>query len=193
MKTAGIVLAGGKSSRYGKPKMFEKYKDKYMYEYSVEALKQNSVCPIFISTNEKLIPFFNQSNVEFIIERETDEYQGPLYAMYHAFSKISDVDWFFVLACDIPFVTVDFVEKMIGKAEDGNFDAIIPVQSNRLQPLFGLYNRRIIGKMKESLEKNNRKLQLFLSEIEVLTVSYSKEDPIFMNINSPKDWPEEKQ
>jgi molybdenum cofactor guanylyltransferase len=84
MKIAGIVLAGGKSSRYGKPKMFETYQGKYLYQHSVEALKQNSLSPIVIATNENLISYFEQDDVDFIVEKESETYQGPLFAIYNA-------------------------------------------------------------------------------------------------------------
>ncbi|PGS48465.1 molybdenum cofactor guanylyltransferase [Bacillus sp. AFS041924] len=188
MKIAGVVLAGGKSSRYGKPKMFETYKNKFLYEYSVEALKENSISPIIISTNEKLVPYFSKKDLDFVIEGEADEYQGPLYAMYNAFSKRSNTDWYFVLACDTPFITADFVKKMIAKVKHTNVDAIVPVQSDKLQPLFALYHRNCIGKMKEIVDKNNRKLQLLFDEVNLFTVPFSKDELIFKNINRPEDW-----
>jgi molybdenum cofactor guanylyltransferase len=188
MNIAGVVLAGGKSSRYGKPKMFVSYKDKLLYEYSVEALKENSISPIIISTNEKLVPYFSKNDVDFVIEGEAEEYQGPLYAMYNAFSKLPNNDWYFVLACDTPFITADFVNKMIAKAENTNVDAIVPIQSDKLQPLFALYHRNCIEKMKEILDKNNRKVHLLFSEVNVMTVEFLNDDLIFKNINSPNDW-----
>ncbi|PEK99744.1 molybdenum cofactor guanylyltransferase [Bacillus sp. AFS017336] len=188
MKIAGVVLAGGKSSRYGKPKMFEMYKNKFLYEYSVQALEGNSISPIVISTNEKLVPYFSKNDLEFVIEGETEEYQGPLYAMYNAFSKIQNIDWYFVLACDTPFITAGFVRKMIALLKDSNVDVILPIQSDKLQPLFALYHRDCIGKMNEILDKNNRKLQLLFDEVNVLTVPFSKDERIFKNINRPEDW-----
>ncbi|MFB7141487.1 molybdenum cofactor guanylyltransferase [Gottfriedia sp. NPDC056225] len=188
MKIAGVVLAGGKSSRYGKPKMFETYKNKFLYEYSVQALEESSISPIIISTNEKLVPYFSKNDLEFVIEGETEEYQGPLYAMYNAFSKIQNIDWYFVLACDTPFITADFVKKMIALLKDSNVDVIVPIQSDKLQSLFGLYHRDCIGKMKGILDKNNRKLQVLFDEVNVLTVPFSKDERIFKNINKPEDW-----
>ncbi|WP_088066684.1 molybdenum cofactor guanylyltransferase [Gottfriedia luciferensis] len=188
MKIAGVVLAGGKSSRYGRPKMFEIYQNKHLYEYSVEVLKNHLVSPIVISTNENLLPLFHRNDVEYSIEKESDTYQGPLYAMYHTFTKIKDADWFFVLACDIPFITAEFVKMMINEAIESNCDAIVPTQSSKLQPLFALYHRNCIKKMEESINNKNRKLQLFLKEVNCLTISFSEEDSIFRNINSQNDW-----
>lgn len=59
--------------------MFETYKGKCFYEYSVESLKDNSLSPIFISTNVNLLPCFKRDDVDFIIENENEAYQGPLF------------------------------------------------------------------------------------------------------------------
>lgn len=188
MKIAGIVLAGGKSSRYGKPKMFETYQGKYLYQHSVEALKQNSLSPIVIATNENLTSYFEQDDVDFIVEKESETYQGPLFAIYNALSKISNVEWYFVLSCDTPFITSAFVDKMIHLTKNSYYDAIIPTQSGRIHPLLALYHRRSLLKMEQLLAKDKRKMQLLLDEITVLTVSFPTEDEVFININKPKDW-----
>lgn len=188
MKIAGIILAGGKSSRYGKPKMFEIYKNKYFYQYSVDALKECSLFPIVISTNESLIPYFREDDVDFVVEKETEAYQGPLFAMYNTFSKISNVEWFFVLSCDIPFITSAFVEKMIRLTENSQYDAIVPAQLGTIHPLLALYHRRSLVKMEQLLAKNKRKVRLLLDEIPVLTVPFSSKEKIFININNPEEW-----
>ena len=87
MSIAGIVLAGGKSSRYGQPKMFETYNKKSFYEYSIDALKENHVTPILVSTNQDLLPYFQRKDVAFAVEK--CPYQGPLYAIHHALTAVS--------------------------------------------------------------------------------------------------------
>ena len=105
MSIAGIVLAGGKSSRYGQPKMFETYNKKSFYEYSIDALKENHVTPILVSTNQDLLPYFQRKDVTFAVEK--CPYQGPLYAIHHALTAINcRAEWFFILSCDIPLLTL---------------------------------------------------------------------------------------
>lgn len=43
MKIAGIVLAGGQSSRYGQPKMFEMFAGQPLYKHSLIALQKNQL------------------------------------------------------------------------------------------------------------------------------------------------------
>lgn len=40
MKIAGVVLAGGQSSRYGQPKMFELFAGQPLYKHSLTALQK---------------------------------------------------------------------------------------------------------------------------------------------------------
>jgi molybdenum cofactor guanylyltransferase len=188
MKIAGVVLAGGKSSRYGKPKMFEMYNGKCFYEYSVDALKGNLHFPIVIATNSNLISYFKRGDVNFILEKETEAYQGPLFAMYNALSKIPDADWFFVLSCDIPFITSDFVNKMMDLTKDSQYDSIVPIQSETIHPLLALYHRRSLRKMEQLVAENKKQVRLLLKEIHVLNVPFSSNDNIFTNINSQEDW-----
>ena len=42
MKIAGIVLAGGQSSRYGQPKMFEMFAGQPLYKHSLIALQKSA-------------------------------------------------------------------------------------------------------------------------------------------------------
>lgn len=188
MKIAGVILAGGKSSRYGKPKMFETYKGKCFYEHSVDALKAHSLSPIVIVTNDDLFPSFKRDDVEFIIEHDTNAYQGPLFAMYQALSSIADADWFFVLSCDIPFVNAAFVEYMIHLTKDSEYDAIVPAQADQIHPLLALYHRRSLVTMKQLVDQNERKIRLFLDQIRVQTIPFSNEDSVFININHREDW-----
>ncbi|PLT28820.1 molybdenum cofactor guanylyltransferase [Peribacillus deserti] len=187
MTIAGIVLAGGQSSRFGKPKMFETYKEKCFYEYSVEAFKANSLSPIIIATNQGLLPHFKRDDeVEFIIEQKSESHQGPLFAMHHAMTKV-DAEWYFILSCDIPFVTSEFVKKMISLAQGSSYDAIVPIQSDKVHPLLALYHQRSLPKMKKLLDQDIRKIRVFLNEINVLQVSFSADAEVFVNINRQED------
>ncbi|MFT8320996.1 MAG: molybdenum cofactor guanylyltransferase [Bacillus sp. (in: firmicutes)] len=184
MKIAGIILAGGKSSRYGKPKMFEMYKSKYFYQHSVDALKDNSIFPVIISTNLDLLYTFPQiDHTDFFIEQET--YQGPLSAIHNVALTIPDVDWFFVLSCDIPFVSSAFVHELLGKIDkyDNHYDAIVPYQSNKAQPLMALYHRRILKKFEYLLLSGEKKMHVLLNNINVKRIDFSEKEKAFTNIN----------
>lgn len=70
MKIAGIVLAGGQSSRYGQPKMFEMFAGQPLYKHSLIALQKNQLDPLIIATNAHLQHQFGQENVQWVIESD---------------------------------------------------------------------------------------------------------------------------
>ncbi|AZB43135.1 molybdenum cofactor guanylyltransferase [Bacillus sp. FJAT-42376] len=188
MKMAGVVLAGGRSSRFGKPKMFEIHNGKAFYEHSLDALKFNQLSPLVISTNEELVQQFQREDVRLIVEKESASYQGPLYAIHNVMSSMDSAEWFFILSCDIPFVTNEFVSEMISFAQDSEADAVVPVQGGRIQPLMALYHKRTMPSFEKMLAADEHKLAHLLNELHVLTIPFSEDDAAFININHAKDW-----
>ncbi|WP_409294198.1 molybdenum cofactor guanylyltransferase [Peribacillus sp. SCS-26] len=185
MKIAGIVLAGGRSSRYGKPKMFEEYRGKLLYEYSLDAIKQNELDPVIIAAHHSLIQQFRRDDeVFFVVERES-EFQGPLYAMHHAMIA-AHADWYLVLSCDIPFVTPEFVRRLLSFIEEGT-QAVIPVEGDKIHPLLGLYHHSCIGEMESILHNGERKVRLLFERIKVQEVPFEEGHPVFININRQED------
>ncbi|MBZ6484460.1 molybdenum cofactor guanylyltransferase [Priestia aryabhattai] len=187
MSIAGIVLAGGKSSRYGQPKMFETYNKKSFYEYSIDALKENYVTPILVSTNLDLLPYFQRKDVAFAVEK--CPYQGPLYAIHHALTAIDcDAEWFFILSCDIPFINAEFVHHMVTLTQTDSPDIVLPVQPDHIHPLLALYHRRTLPLIEQLVTQGERRLTGLLNQANVLRVPFSAEDPTFINVNHRSDW-----
>lgn len=187
MKIAGIVLAGGQSSRYGKPKMFEKLDSQFLYQYSLQAFKKNALKPLIISTNASLSPQFIEKDVRIFIEELP--HQGPLFAIHHVLSKTTDADWFFVLASDMPYITESFVKMMLSFVDD-TYDAIVPKQSDKIQPLAALYHRSILHKTEKLLQQHKRSMKSLLDQLSVYYVPVSDDEQAFININTISDWPQ---
>ncbi|MGM9966529.1 MAG: molybdenum cofactor guanylyltransferase [Rummeliibacillus sp.] len=185
-KIAGVVLAGGQSSRYGKLKMFENFNGQLLYQYSLQALKKNELKPLIISTNASLSTKFKDKDVRLSIEKTV--HQGPLFAIHHLISNTPDADWFFVLACDMPFITSSFVNKMLSVVDD-TYDAIVPMQSDKIQPLAALYHRSVLQKTEKLLQQNKRSMQSLLDQLNVCYVSIPDDEQVFININAITDWP----
>ncbi|WP_050180286.1 molybdenum cofactor guanylyltransferase [Domibacillus robiginosus] len=184
MKTAGIVLAGGQSSRYGRPKMFERYKEKPFYEHSVDALRANGLQPIILSTNRFLADRFDRAGFELVVETTT--HQGPLFALHHVISQFKEPEWFVVLSADIPFVREAFIRQLLLHRHP-DYSAIVPAEGAKLQPLVALYHRRCLPYMNETLGEGKKSLLALLHRIPFKTVSF-QDEPSFININTPLDF-----
>ena len=184
MKIAGVVLAGGQSSRYGQPKMFELIGDQPLYKHSLNALQQNELSPLIVATNASLHPRFSHENVHFIIERQPHE--GPLFALQNIMVHFPDVEWFFVVASDMPFMNADFVQTMLSLI-DNRFDVILPKQGTRLHPLAAIYRRSALPKVNGLVQQNKRSMKVLLEQLQVCTVPFESDNSTFININTQQD------
>lgn len=190
MKTAGVVLAGGRSSRYGTPKMFELHKGKPFYEHSVHALAANHLSPVIVSTNSQLADRFHAPDIVLSIEESI--HNGPLYALYHVMKAYPNPDWFFVLSADIPFVTGAFVNELL-QYRHLDYNAIVPVQANKLQPLLALYHRSCMPLIERLLKENKRSFMALLTNTNFKKVPFTSEEISFININTKEEFEEYKK
>jgi len=184
-KIAGIVLAGGQSSRYGKPKMFEMFAGKPLYKHSLIALQKNQLSPLIIATNANLHYQFEEENVHWVIEKQL--HQGPLFALHYIMTTYPDVEWFFVVASDMPYMNADFIQKMVTFIHD-DYDAIVPLQTLRDQPLAALYRRTAISKAQQLTKQNKRSMKVLLAQLRVCYVPFDDDNSTFININAQQDW-----
>lgn len=184
MKIAGVVLAGGQSSRYGQPKMFELFDGHPLYKHSLKALQKNQLQPLILATNASLQSRFSEENVQWVIEKQP--HQGPLFALQNIMVNFPDVEWFFVIASDMPFINADFVQTMLSLIDD-RFDAIVPIQDARLQPLAAIYRRRALPNATQLVQQNKRSMKALLEQLQVCYVPFELESSTFININTQQD------
>lgn len=185
MKIAGVVLAGGQSSRYGQPKMFELFDGQPLYKNSLIALQKNQLEPLIIATNASLQSRFAEDNIQIIIEQQP--HQGPLSALYNIMANFPEAEWFFVVASDMPYMNADFVQTMLTYIDD-RYDAIVPKQTSRIQPLASLYRSSALSKANLLIQQNKRSMKVLLEQLQVCYVEFEEECSTFVNINTQLDW-----
>ena len=101
MKTAGIVLAGGLSRRFGSPKAFARFDSGIFMNEQSKRLE--SFCEeVIVVTREELLERFPQS-VNTITDLPEVAGLGPLAGIYSAMETV-DADAYVVLPCDMPYV-----------------------------------------------------------------------------------------
>ncbi|KMJ55519.1 hypothetical protein AB685_26835 [Bacillus sp. LL01] len=188
MTISGVILAGGQSSRYGKPKMFEQYKGIPFYRHSVNALLESGIESVYIITNEQLSMDFDQTDAKLLIEKEIHE--GPLAALTFAMDSIKEADWYIVLAADIPFITPELVQALIEHTTvtDPTIDAIVPVTGEKEQPLIAMYHRRCLPIALDLLKNNRKSMRPLLHKGKIKYIQFPDNQVEFTNINYESDW-----
>ncbi|WP_134701632.1 molybdenum cofactor guanylyltransferase [Ammoniphilus sp. YIM 78166] len=183
-----IILAGGRSSRMGTNKALLTFGARE--ETTVERILYNlgAVCKSkLLVTNEPAL----FANLPINMVRDNYPGLGPMAGIEAGLSH-SPYDLNLVIACDMPFVQCEMAEHLISKAP--GYDAVVPMIKNRIHPLFALYRKSMLPKIKEALEAQTLRM---VSLLEQVNVCYVKEtellnlenvDRALFNMNQPIDY-----
>ncbi len=181
----GAILAGGKSLRYGKNKALEVFQGKSLIEHAVQSLR--TFCdPLLVVAND-LTPYFR---VRATLVQDVVPDQGPLGGIYTAL-LFSPHNWVFVKATDMPFLVEELAQKMYSSSE--GYDVVLPMLSERYEPLLALYSRRCLPAIAAALERGDRKITRFFRKVKVRQLpeeEWRTVDPdglSFKNINTPEN------
>jgi molybdenum cofactor guanylyltransferase len=193
MKAGAIILSGGKSSRMGTNKALLKINEKTNIERIADTLK--------VSFNDIILVTNQPEDYQFLgLKMVQDFYpgQGPL-AGVHAGLFASAFEKNFVVACDMPFVSVGLAEVLIQNS--GDYDAVVPVINGVQHPLFSVFHKRVNGAVAHSIETGRLRMKHLLDTLNVLYVTekdlqaYSSIDldRVFFNMNHPDEYEDAKR
>ena len=180
----GVILAGGKSSRFGSNKAFADVNGRQLIE---------RVIAVMGSVFEKLI----------IITNDPDEYSalgismykdlikglGPLGGIYTGLEKMPDRFGFFV-ACDMPFLNEDLI-RYITEMNKNEYDAVVPKIDWKMEPLHSLYSKTCLPPIRGLIESGECMINKFFQTIRTRFINEDEirqHDPLmrsFYNINRP--------
>jgi molybdopterin-guanine dinucleotide biosynthesis protein A len=197
-----IVLAGGKSSRFGWNKVLETVNGKSLVQLVVDRLatisreivlvtaredcpSSSSLCPA-LKVAAPICPVLPAiRTVEDIYPRK-----GPLGGIYTGLVASSCLRAI-VVGCDMPFVSVALLSYM--SQLNQAFDAIVPRIGDLTEPLCAVYSKDCLAPIHSLLERN----ELGVRELfNIVRVRYIEEDEInrfdpqhlsFFNINTQAD------
>lgn len=181
MRTYGVILAGGKSSRMGTNKALLPINNKSTIEHVADTLQ---AC-----TDEIVIMTNNTNDYSFLgyrqyVDRHKDK--GPLAGLESALYHLN-ADRIVVAACDMPFLRSTVYQILLEQLKF--YDAVIPVFENKIHPLSAVYRRSVLETIQRQIEKNDLKIKHFLDLIHVKYVDsfpqikYSNLQKHFFNMN----------
>lgn len=187
---SGIILCGGNSSRMQTNKALLKLGDKTVIEIIAAKLKS-----IF---NEVLISANDSKEYDFLklpVVNDVFISKGPL-AGIHSALKYSSIEKNFIISCDMPLISVEFIKYLINLNSEKSI--LLPKSNGRIQQLCGIYSKSVIDEIENifKLSEKNKNIKgsiyelLERASIEFIDVDdlnfYNKN--IFLNMNSPEDY-----
>ena len=178
---SAIVLAGGDSRRMGRDKALLPVRGRPLIALIVDRLA-GRFDDILISAghggDDRRFP--GQTVVS-----DAAPGQGPLMGIATALPRVRH-DLAFVIACDIPHIDLDFVERLIKRA--GGCDLALPDRGDgRYEPLFAVYRKTVAGPAHDILAAGGRSILDLLDRVRVGHVAVPPGVRIG-NINTESDY-----
>ena len=184
----GVVLAGGKSQRFGQDKSQVKLQDKLLIDYILSEII-DEFNETLIVANEK-INFMSSNNIS--ITKDFKSGLGPLGGVLTAMKWIKENDkkykWISTFPTDAPFFTKKEL-KFFYENININKNKLFFIKSKETRHnIFGLWSLDLMDQLEKDLSRGERKVEVWANSIGVSTVniSYKKLDPFF-NINTKQD------
>lgn len=171
-------MAGGKSSRMGMDKGALLLANKCLVQYSIDALKP--LCAqLLISTQNEWYAQFGYPIVNDIIND-----CGPMGGIY-ATLLAAETPYIAVLACDMPFVSTQILERLTSNIDD--YDCVVPRIVDKHEPLCAIYSKSLIPALEQRIQSANYALHDLIMESHHHFVDFTDDAAPFMNINTMND------
>lgn len=206
---SGAILAGGKSSRMGFNKAFLEVNGRRIIDRTIDIFST-----LF---NEIIIVTDNPDNYkEFAPERLRErkarkpgtgaggaqtppaygnirvvediyKAQGPLGGIYTGL-QYSCFENVFFAASDMPFLHNGLIDRLCHAASEGAYDCVIPLSDKGIEPLCGIYNKRLLDLLDAAISLKELSVTEFLSGCNCRYLKAGPDECIsFYNINTKED------
>lgn len=131
------ILAGGMGRRLGRPKIYLKCGERYLYEVLHERLSVVSR-EVFIVLSEGISLPRKKPGLSLLYDDEKYPDRGPLAGIYTAL-EACEGDTLFVCAVDMPFVSGELAGYLVSSLLKKGIEAVIPVVGGKVHPLCATY------------------------------------------------------
>jgi molybdopterin-guanine dinucleotide biosynthesis protein A len=169
----GVILAGGKSNRMGTDKALVPLNGKPLIEHVANTLKEVFQRVIIISDRVKAYEFLGLQ-----VFSDIHKDCGPLGGIHAAFVH-SGAEAIFVASCDIPFISKELIEYLVHF--ESKADATVPSFEARIHPLCGLYSRRCLPFIEDSLKNRTFKVLDILKRFHTDVIPITSDLPFYKN------------
>lgn len=177
----GLVLVGGKSSRFGTDKALATRDGVPFVARAVRLLDSLRLSPVVSLRRGAHYPFLR---CPVVYDRMPD--QGPLGGICAAMAAYADVS-FLVLTCDMPALTRVAVSKLLER-RDASASATVYSVENEPQPFPGVYEASAFETVRQNLRDGRRSLRAFLESVpSVKEIPWEGDPSVFLNVNRPHD------
>lgn len=188
---SAIILAGGKSERMGFDKQLLELGEKRLIDIQIEKLSEIFECIIVVTNTPEL---YDGKNV--IVTRDVFPGKGPL-AGIHAGLILSKSRYSFVIGCDMPNLSYEYISLLKNRIIDSNGkypDVCLATTDGKwAEPFNGFYSKEIVGRLENHLKGERKSLNSFIDTVDHDFINKTElsgvvdYDWLFANLNTKED------
>lgn len=185
----GVVLAGGRSSRFGSDKALADWQGAPLVQSVARAMRRVLPEVLVVTRDPGALAFLQGDGVRVLTDLYPEGH--PLGGLYTGLQALN-TGHAFVRACDMPFLSPGLIETLWEARAD--YQAVIPVWQDRRQPLSGIYSKTCAGVLRCSIENGDLAITPILDSIPTrfcLESELAAVDPeglSFMDIDTQGDY-----
>ncbi len=183
---AGAVLAGGLSTRMGRPKAWLPFGDVVLLQRVVHRMRGVFPEIVVVGAAGQELP---DAGVPVVRDRRAA--QGPLAGLEAALASVSSPA-LFAVSCDAPFLQPALARLVA--ASLGDHDAAVPRWLGRLNPLLAVYRTSLLPQITRLLDAGRLRPAFLFEEVRTRVLEEEElraADPeglSFVNMNGPDDY-----
>lgn len=180
--TAGYVLVGGRSSRFGSDKALLDWQGQPLALHVAEKVREAAGSITLVGNPDRY------QHLGLPLLPDPLLHHGPLAGLQAALTHTTSA-WNLVVACDMPNLTTTFLTYLLETAQARNPDVLLPQDlQGRPEPLCAVYHQRCREAIQSALAQGIHKMTEAFGRLRV--VSLPIQDPnLFANLNTPADLP----
>ncbi|MDC1027656.1 molybdenum cofactor guanylyltransferase [Candidatus Pelagibacter sp.] len=184
----GVVLAGGKSQRFGEDKSQVKLGDKILIDYILSEIIDEFNEVLIVSNNS--INFKKSKKISLIqdFKKDLGPLGGVLTAMKWVKDNNKDYQWISTFPVDTPFFKHQILKDFLQNINQEKDKLFFIKSNNTRHNIFGIWSIDLIDKLEEDLIRGERKVEFWANSVGVknIEMEFDNKDPFF-NINTKED------
>ena len=185
---SAALLAGGSSKRMGFDKQLLHFYADRLFKHIFPALTLRFSDIMVITGTPGLYEKHNVRTVPDIIPG-----LGPLSGIHAAIAH-SKSEYVYVLACDMPVISMDYIDFMKDKLIENPSDACVTRKGDRIEPFHAFYSKRCLTTVEDDLIHNKSSVRYLLEKVDTLYIqetealNFTPDWSLFCNLNTPEDY-----
>jgi len=191
----GIILSGGKSSRFGEDKSNIRLGDKTLLDHTIDKIEKE-FNEVLIISNNKNYNFKNKKiyTIKDCIEGQLGPLVGILTAMKWVKENKKNYRWIISFPCDTPFFDTKLITKLKLKTKETSKKLVFLNSDKKRHNIFGLWSVDLIETLEKDIKNNYRKVEIWADKVGYESININKEKfDKFLNINTKEDFEKAKE